>query len=342
MRTTSYRVILRGPSARQNSLAPPGATWCHGEVTTNLADATGAAPDPDVVAQLVLEQAPHLARLPITPSPEAGSSNWVFRLGEDLAARLPRCDDYVDAIENEGLWLPRVSPVVSTPVPELLVAGQPSPTFPRPWAIVSWIDGNRLGDLEPAAQQSLAQDLGAFLQQLHRVDVSGMPAGAERWGYRCGEPVTDQIDAWADKVADALADLFDPAAVREAWRRVRNVPPSTATACLVHTDVSAENILVHPDGHLAGVIDFGSCGIGDPAVDLLYAWSFLDAPARQTLREAAAADEITWLRARAHAFVGPGLLTLHNYRSTVPERTARLIRLVRAIAAEVHVDLDRR
>lgn len=110
---------------------------------------------------------------------------------------------------------------------------------------------------------------------------------------------------------------------------------------MVHTDLSSENILVHADGHLAGVIDFGSCGIGDPAIDLLYAWSFLDPPARRTLREAAGADETTWLRARAHAFTGPGLLTLHGYRTTMPERTARLTRLVRAIAAEVDVDLDR-
>lgn len=310
-------------------------------MTPDLADTANRTPDTDLVRQLVREQAPQLARLPISPSLDAGSSNWVFRLGDDLAVRLPRTDDYVEAIENEELWLPRVTPATSAPTPELIVFGKPSPAFERPWAIVSWISGNRLGELRPAEQHVLAQDLGAFLQQLHRVDVAGMPAGAERWGYRCGEPVTDQSDAWADEAADALADLFDPTAVREAWRRVRNVPPATTTPCVVHTDLSSENILVHPDGHLAGVIDFGSCGIGDPAVDLLYAWSFLDPPARRTLREAAGADETTWLRARAHAFTGPGLLTLNGYRTTMPERTARLTRLVRAIAAEVDVDLDR-
>ena len=63
-------------------------------------------------------------------------------------------------------------------------------------------------------------------------------------------------------------------------RRPRSLP------CWVHADLSAENILVHSDGGLAGVIDFGGLGVGDRSVDLLYAWSLLDAPARDLLRTA--------------------------------------------------------
>ena len=70
----------------------------------------------------------------------------------------------------------------------------------------------------------------------------------------------------------------------EAWRRVREVPAATEPACLVHTDLSAENLLIHSDGRLAGVIDFGGLGVGDRAVDLLYAWSLLDSPVRQVLK----------------------------------------------------------
>lgn len=98
-------------------------------------------------------------------------------------------------------------------------------------------------------------------------------------------------------------------------------------------------MLVHPDGRLAGVIDFGGLGIGDRSVDLLYAWSMFDAPARDTLRDAAGADETTWARARAWAFVGPGLLTIVGYRDTLPERTRRLTRMVEAVAAEVGIAL---
>lgn len=38
----------------------------------------------------------------------------------------------------------------------------------------------------------------------------------------------------------------------------------------MHTDLSEENLLVHPDGRLSGVIDFGDIGLGDRSVDLSF------------------------------------------------------------------------
>lgn len=147
------------------------------------------------------------------------------------------------------------------------------------------------------------------------------------------------MDRWLDQTADSLTDLFDPAAVRQAWRRLRDVPAASLGPCWVHTDVSAENILINPYGCLAGVIDWGCVGVGDPSIDLLYAWGLFDAPARETRREAAGADEATWLRARAWAFVGQDLMTIDSYRETLPERTIRLTGQVEAVAEDVGVSL---
>lgn len=301
--------------------------------------AGGHDPDPIVVTKLLNEQAPHLADLPVRPSSDSGSSNWVFRLGDDLAVRLPRTDDYVTDLRNEVRWLPRLAPHLPAPVPEIVHAGEPSDTFPRPWSVVTWVPGELPRDLDADQQAALAASLGEFLQSLHGIDTTGVPAGPEHWGYRCGEPVRRTIDRWTERAAAELADLFDPAGVHQAWRRLRDVPAATHPASWVHTDLSEENLLVHPDGRLAGVIDFGGIGVGDRSVDLLYAWSIFDAPARRVLRTAAAADEATWLRARAWAFVGPGLLTLANYRHTLPARTARLTTMVERVAAEVDVPL---
>jgi aminoglycoside phosphotransferase (APT) family kinase protein len=272
-------------------------------------------------------------------SPASGSSNWVFRVGNTLAIRLPRSDGYVADLVNEVRWLPLLAPHLPAAVPNIVVVGQPSETFPRPWAVVSWVPGNSPLALDGSQQAHLAESLGHFLQSLHGVDTAEVPAGHERWGYRCGEPVTDTIDHWADRAADALVDLFDPAGVREAWRRLRDVPAATEAACWVHTDLSEENLLTHHDGRLAGVIDFGGIGVGDRSVDLLYAWSIFDAPARDVLRVASGADDETWIRARAWAFVGPGLLTIVNYRHTMPSRINRLISMVETVAAEVGIRL---
>ncbi|QIG46195.1 aminoglycoside phosphotransferase family protein [Nocardioides anomalus] len=285
------------------------------------------------------EQAPHLADLPVRPAEGSGSSNTVVRLGEAYAVRLPRSTEYAADLRKEVAWLPRLGPLLPAPVPEVVFTGRASDLFPHPWAVVTWVPGDPLGDLDASQQQALATDLGAFLQGLHALDTAGLTSGAQEWGYRCGEPVTATADAWVDEAADGLSDLFDPARVRRAWGLLRDVPAATTPACWVHTDLSAENLLVRPDGHLAGVIDFGSLGVGDRSVDLLYAWSLFDAPARETLRAAAGADAATWSRARAWAFAGPGLLTIAHYGDQLPRRTARLTAMVEAVAAEVGVDL---
>ena len=296
-------------------------------------------PDPELVTRLLREQAPALADLPVRPSSASGSSNWVFRLGSDLAVRLPRSDRYVQDLVREVRWLPRLGPALPVPVPVVVAAGEPSETFPAPWAVVTWVPGDHPCALDAPQQARLARSLGDFLQGLHAVDTDDAPVGPEHWSYRCGEPVTDTIDGWADEAAAELADLLDPAAAREAWRRLRDVPPATGAPCWVHTDLSEENLLTHDDGRLAGVIDFGGIGVGDRSVDLLYAWSLLDEPARDVLRAASDADDATWLRARAWAFVGPGLLTIAGYRDTMPARVQRLTTMVEEVAAEVGVRL---
>lgn len=173
-------------------------------------------------------------------------------------------------------------------------------------------------------QQALATTLGEFTAELHALDTCGEVGGAERWGYRCAEPVNDTTDGWVEEAADELSDLFDPAQVRLAWKRLREVGPAPKAGAWVHTDLSPENVLVDARGALAGVIDFGGLGVGDPAVDLLYAWDLFDAPGRAVFARAAGADEAMWARSRAWVFAGPGLLTLADYRHTMPERTARL------------------
>ena len=157
-----------------------------------------------MVTRLLRDQAPDLADLHIRTSPSSGSSNWVFRIGEALAIRLPRSDDYVADLVNEVQWLPRLAPLLPAAVPAIVATGRPSETFPRPWAVVSWVPGDPPFALGESQQVRLVESLGRFLQALHAIGAADLPAGAERWGYRCGEPVTDTIDRWVEHAADEL------------------------------------------------------------------------------------------------------------------------------------------
>ena len=49
------------------------------------------------------------------------------------------------------------------------------------------------------------------------------------------------------------------------------------------------------------MIDFGGNGVGDPACDLVIAWTFLKNKSRDIFRQEMNLDEDTWLRAKAWA-----------------------------------------
>lgn len=68
----------------------------------------------------------------------------------------------------------------------------------------------------------------------------------------------------------------------------------------VHGDVSAGNLLIN-EGRLTAVIDFGLLSIGDPACDLVMAWTVFDDVSRKIFRETLPLDQQTWDRARAWA-----------------------------------------
>lgn len=48
-------------------------------------------------------------------------------------------------------------------------------------------------------------------------------------------------------------------------------------------------------------IDFGGMGVGDPACDLVIAWTFLNEKSREIFKKTMALDDDTWLRAKAWA-----------------------------------------
>ncbi|WP_152176365.1 phosphotransferase, partial [Mycobacterium tuberculosis] len=74
----------------------------------------------------------------------------------------------------------------------------------------------------------------------------------------------------------------------------------TAPPVWFHGDVAVGNLLVS-DGRLSAMIDFGTCGVGDPACDLVMAWTYFQGEARDAFRDAVGLDIATWRRARGWA-----------------------------------------
>ena len=100
----------------------------------------------------------------------------------------------------------------------------------------------------------------------------------------------------------------------------------------MHGDVSAGNLLVR-GGRLSAVIDFGSSGVGDPACDLVIAWTFLEGESREAFRTALPADSATWARARGWALWKAAITLAQNLR-TAPVEAANARRVIDEVLAE--------
>lgn len=64
----------------------------------------------------------------------------------------------------------------------------------------------------------------------------------------------------------------------------------------MHRDLLAGNLLVH-QGQLAAVIDWAAVSSGDPARELIAAWTLFDDPARSVFLDAVECDSLTRTRA---------------------------------------------
>ncbi|MET9654306.1 aminoglycoside phosphotransferase family protein [Streptomyces sp. NPDC006460] len=253
----------------------------------------------ELVRDLLREQHPDLADRPVRLGAR-GWDNQLWRLGDDLAVRLPWATESADALlRKEHAWLPALAPrlPLQVPVPQRL--GEPSERFPRPWIVTTWVPGEP-ADRAPATRaEDAANSLADFLTALHRPAPDGAPAGRGRGG-----PLADHAEGFAEGLASAteLGLIPDPEAVRTVWEDAVAAPRWTGPALWLHGDLHPANILTS-DGTFCGVIDFGDLCAGDPACDLAAPWILLPAGAADRFHEAyrPTADTATLRRARGWA-----------------------------------------
>jgi aminoglycoside phosphotransferase (APT) family kinase protein len=249
--------------------------------------------DARVVRRLVAAQFPRLRDLPVRAVRSTGTVNAIYRLGDRLCARLPRMREWEADLEREWRWLPRLAPHLTLRVPEPVERGRPDDTYPFAWAIFGWIEGRPYADDLVADERRAAMDLARFVRELRGIEAGdGVPRGGRR-------PLGD-LDAATRAAIAGSGGVVDAEAAMAAWERALEAPAWDGAPVWIHTDLLRPNLLVG-GGRLRAVIDFGGMGAGDPAADVVPAWSVFGAAGRAVYREALAVDDGTWERARGYA-----------------------------------------
>lgn len=250
-----------------------------------------------LVSRLVAAQFPQWADLPIRPVAWDGWDNRTFHLGERMKVRLPSAEGYVAQVEKEHRWLPRLAPLLPLAVPTPLALGRPGFGYPWPWSVYGWIEGETASVERIADLAGFAAELGRFLVALQRIDAAGGPLAGEHNFFR-GGPLS-VYDAETRQTIAAVARDIDAGGATEVWEAAL-AARWRGPRVWVHGDIAVGNLLVK-EGGLRAIIDFGSSGVGDPACDLVIAWTFFAGESRDAFRAAVPADSATWARARGWA-----------------------------------------
>ncbi|MFR9796045.1 aminoglycoside phosphotransferase family protein [Streptomyces sp. MS06] len=282
--------------------------------------------DAALVRRLLTHQFPQWAELPVSPVDSAGTENAIYRLGDELAVRLPRMAGAVGQVEFERDCLPWLAALLPTAVPEPVAVGQPGQGYPFPWAINRWIDGSHPTTVPARAPDGhrLAGDLGEFVAALRGADATGA-----RPGYR-SVPLRTRDASVREWTARAAHDVDAPALL-SAWEQALDQPEWDGPPMWTHGDLIPGNILVN-GGRLHAVIDFGTAGVGDPACDAIAAWTLLSAETRKTFRAAAGFDDAAWARGRGWALTF--VSGIDYYRRTNPAMAELGRRAVTEVLAE--------
>ncbi|MET0233505.1 MAG: aminoglycoside phosphotransferase family protein [Kibdelosporangium sp.] len=265
-----------------------------------------------LAGRLLAAQFPQWGHLAVAPVQPAGTDNAIFRLGPEMTVRFPRAEPAACHVAKEQRWLAELAPMLPLDIPVPLAQGEPGEGYPWRWSVHRWLDGapatpGRIADLADAARR-----LGDFVAALQRIDPVGGPSWGRHNGFR-GQPLAMR-DAETRESIVALSGSIDADLAATAWTAALRTPAWTGPGVWLHGDLHPGNVLA-AQGRLAAVIDFGLLATGDPACDLMVAWTVLTAGTREVFRAAVGVDEETWARGRGWA-LSFALVALAGYAGT--------------------------
>lgn len=272
----------------------------------------------DTARALIFEQFPNYRHERIERLDAIGTVNAIFRIGSSATARFPlRPTDpiaYADALRNETEAMTEFAGHSPFPTTRPTGIGRPGPGYPMPWAIQTWLEGEVASPEGLAGSTMFALDIARLIGSLRLADTHGRHFD----GQGRGGNLPDHDD-WMAVCFEKSEGLLDVPRLRSLWARLRESPPSGPDV-MTHGDLIPANLVVR-SGHLAGVLDCGSFGPADPALDLVATWHLFNREQRGVVRTRLRSSQTEWLRGAAWAFQQAMGLVWY-YRATNPAMSA--------------------
>ena len=274
--------------------------------------------EPDLALTLIRTQFPELDAEKIQLF-GVGWDNTAYLIDDTYVFRFPRRQIVVPLLEAERLILPDIVDHLPLPIPNPQWAGEATEEFGWPFLGYRLLHGKtacRAG-LFNSERMEAAVPLAQFLKALHAMPISASMR-ATLIGYtleKLNGPklIAEIVSNLAEIVFVGLVESSQP--FYELIECLQNVRPEKKSI-LVHGDLYARHILVNEAHQICGVIDWGDVHIGDAAVDLSIAHSFLPIKAHDLFRKAyGEISEETWQLARLRALYSSTILVIFGYHS---------------------------
>lgn len=292
--------------------------------------------DEHLVRALLKSQCPHWADLTISPVKSSGTDNALFRLGTEYIVRLPRIEwepgSINRSINKEFEWLPKIARFLKIPISEPIFKGKPDQSYPWPWLISKWNEGQNPPFEKENEYELLVKNLAFFLNEFHKINLPNCPIS------RRGVPLkTKIVDEETKKAIDELEGEIDISSVTLLWEKLSNIPYWNKEPVWVHGDFLPGNILIQED-RLSAVLDFSDVGIGDPACDLIIAWALFNPHSRKVFREnLEIIDDEAWERGRGWA-LSIALIMLPYYMHSNPVLVTLAKRMIENVLSESEIN----
>jgi aminoglycoside 2''-phosphotransferase len=203
----------------------------------------------------------------------AGKVNDILVINDALIFRFPKTRDGVRNLLTEIAVLEIVRGRLSLPVPAPIFTSGGARSVGTVFAGHAVIAGEPLGhhthEIGLTAQVQIADQLGGFLCELHRVPIPATVTNLPIHDVGRRESVSLLREQVHTQLAPHMSSEMQDRVTAEFDRFLADPVSFDYAPGLKHGDLGVGNILINPSSHsISGIIDFGSAGIDDPATDL--------------------------------------------------------------------------